>query len=924
MEMKFRHTGKLLLFFILVSLVFSLKVSHIDNYVSIKSAFCDPSEENVGIKEKNESTYITLENGMEFVLIENHSNPMIASVIAVKTGSRNESLNNSGVSHMLEHLLFNGTKNRTQEEIYDQMDFYGGYNNAHTTKDFTNFMILLPAEHIDNGLDIQSDMLFNSTIPEEKLEKERGIVIEEIGKDLDMDDHKNKTFFNRKLYGETSYALPVLGTASTITDMTREQIYDYYKKYYIPNNMTGMIIGDFDVVFMTKKLKKYFGIYPPKSLPFSKKLKVKSLNENNIYHAKDNVRKKYVNLGLMAPTMDNPDYFPFTIMVKMLNNNGQLMPGNNHKKESKKAADSISKIYAEFVSSRDISTLNIYSELTPDADVDEALHDILVNLQKISNRWDINPEEIRGIKTRIKTGEYFLMERMHYYGISKANMLVNGGYQFMESYLSNIERVTLKQVKRVIRKYLAVDTARFYRRSGKAENVNYVATIVEPLEKDKEKTLHGDALRASRDNLQRAARGDGRIVKKKILPNGLTLIVNENNDSRVFAAHVLFKDRCFQEPDGKSGIADFLHRIIIKGTTNKSEYEIDKIINATGARFTLYDDSYIPYDDYRSSPQYSFIRMETIDDFYEESLDLLADIVQNPTFEQEKIELVRKMMLNIINNDDSRVSKTAKNLFYKNLFPGLSLSKRYTGNIKTISSITRDDLVGFHKDYFSPNNMVINIVSSVSNDIIIRKIEQLFGSLSMNSKLKKPAQMKPQQISGIKEINVKKNKEQSYVYLGYSIANIEEKDEAPLVVLSSALSNAIAFKLREEQGLAYSIGCSIQIVNNMGWFVCNMGTRKMNIETARKGIIEMIGKYKRREYNEKEVEKAINKLRGRMMMRRLPRINQAYYASIYEFYKDDYSYDRKFIEKLVNVTPDDVKRVAEKIFTGERPSLCCC
>ena len=78
------------------------------------------------------------------------------------------------------------------------MDFCGGYNNAHTARDFTNFMILLPAEHIDNGLDIQSDMLFNSTIPEGKLEKERGIVIEEIGKDLDLDDHKNMTLFQQK------------------------------------------------------------------------------------------------------------------------------------------------------------------------------------------------------------------------------------------------------------------------------------------------------------------------------------------------------------------------------------------------------------------------------------------------------------------------------------------------------------------------------------------------------------------------------------------------------------------------------------------------------------------------------------------------------------------------------------------------------
>ncbi|WP_169703462.1 M16 family metallopeptidase, partial [Candidatus Kuenenia stuttgartensis] len=123
-----------------------------------------------------------LDNGMEVILVENHASPMITAFTIVKTGSCNEDASTNGCAHFLEHLLFNGTKSRTQKQLYDEMAFYGGYNNANTTTDYTNFMILMPKEYISQGMDIQADMLFNSILPEEKFEKERGIVIEEIGK----------------------------------------------------------------------------------------------------------------------------------------------------------------------------------------------------------------------------------------------------------------------------------------------------------------------------------------------------------------------------------------------------------------------------------------------------------------------------------------------------------------------------------------------------------------------------------------------------------------------------------------------------------------------------------------------------------------------------------------------------------------------
>jgi predicted Zn-dependent peptidase len=131
-----------------------------------------------------------LNNGMSVLLIENPALPMVGANVVVKIGSAYETFSTSGMSHMLEHLLFNGTTSRNQKKPYDDVDRIGGYNNATTAEFYTNYMMVTPAENIRKGMEIQADMLFSSTLPTDKFEKEKGIVLEEISKSLA--DPRNK------------------------------------------------------------------------------------------------------------------------------------------------------------------------------------------------------------------------------------------------------------------------------------------------------------------------------------------------------------------------------------------------------------------------------------------------------------------------------------------------------------------------------------------------------------------------------------------------------------------------------------------------------------------------------------------------------------------------------------------------------------
>ncbi|CAG0941450.1 partial putative zinc protease, partial [Candidatus Brocadiaceae bacterium] len=273
-------------------------------------------------QETQQSTVFYLDNGMEVILVENHASPMIAAVAIVKTGSRNEDEASNGSAHFLEHLLFNGTKTRTQKQIYDEMDFYGGYNNAHTGQDYTNYMILMPKEYIAQGMDIHADMLFNSTLPDEKFEKERGIVIEEIGKGADRPEQQVNNNFQRTFYAGTPYERPVLGTVSTISHLKRESVWEYYRTWYAPNNMTLMVIGDFSTPEMVKLVKEKYGLYPAGPIPEHKAITLHSPQKLRIIKANGMGKfpkdRQYLTLGYLLPSPVSDDFQALVLLSEFL------------------------------------------------------------------------------------------------------------------------------------------------------------------------------------------------------------------------------------------------------------------------------------------------------------------------------------------------------------------------------------------------------------------------------------------------------------------------------------------------------------------------------------------------------------------------------------------------------------------------------
>lgn len=860
--------------------------------ITMGNTLCYGKDQNDQIsslfRETQQATVFFLDNGMEVILVENHASPMIAAVTVVKTGSRNEDAATNGSAHFLEHLLFNGTKTRTQKQLYDEMDFYGGYNNAHTGPDYTNYIILMPKEFIAHGMDIQADMLFNSTLPDDKFEKERGIVIEEIGKGADHSGQQVGSHFNRIFFAGTPYERPVLGTVSTISHLKREDVWKYYRTWYVPNNMVLMVIGDFVTSDMIELVKTKYGIYPPGPVPEHKPVKPITPQKFQVIRANGvgafPKNRQYLNIGYVLPPPTSEDFQSLAMLSEFLGGKEDSILKTLFRQEQYKGL--VDTIGTGLGFNRDFSTLEISAELPLGSDVDRLVGLITQAVQDMAKNT-VSFQELQSAQIARATHEIYLHENLHYYGMMKAGYLAAGSYTLLRNAMDNMMQVTPQSIQKAAARYLC-------------NQIPVVAVMSPPVEKTPE-----DA----------AAPYTNRYHKETI-ENGLTLVVKENQDSRVIGIHLLVKERSLSEGREQWGMTEILQRMLIDGgTTEHPDKALYRAFESIGAELKLHDDPSIPFDDYYHTPRFAYIRLKLVDTFFESGLKLLAEMVTHPGLTERSFHEVKKEVILLSANARMSAPRVADRIFYDTLLkenPGFGY---LLGNPERLEHIQLKDVRNFHRKFYNPANLMLVISGNLPLDRVASCIKKYFGGTWGEAGWQPPAYIPEFKALDV-TVREKIGKQQSHI----SVANrceVKEEDLPAFYVLETIFNDRLAFNLREKQGLAYSLGMSFQKYHGAQWYRITMGTRPENIERAVAGIREEIRSIRQATFEENEVQKTINAILGRRGMRRLDRVNQAYYINMRVLDGHPPEADDEEVENLKKVSVRDVERLARQVFGSD-------
>ena len=814
-----------------------------------------------------------LDNGIQVLLIENPALPMVGVNAVVKVGSAYETFATSGMSHMLEHLLFNGTTTRTQKELYDETDLIGGYNNANTSDYYTNFMMVTATDYIAKGMELQADMLFNSILPEEKFEKEKGIVLEEIAKSLGNPNEQIERNIISILYPGHALSLPTLGTYATIESMKRDNVWKFYKNNYVPNNIILSVVGNFQSGTMLDQIEKIYGSAQPGIverdygeewvLGFKPLLKQ---NDKNVFYRFFKGENVQVNLLYTLNNYDIADFY-------------NLLDISLEKKQVDLQLN-LKSIYPEQIESLNLSSrtspianyLQVTLTLTNSKNLDAIIKDLKTQMQKLDTTLDQAFVEAEIAKAR--TNFLKNIEKPHMFGIYNASIFAING---IEAVLASYKGSNYYEAAKLLKSFKLPDNPIIIIQSPSEENKETVSDI------------------STQTKLFDAKEGHP------------TIIAVTNPSSNLLAIHYMIKHKAQLESQYGKDAAKILHNSI-EQRLNSDENQ--KISNKYGLTFVFNDNPFIPMDNIYLHPDFSYIRVEGLAEYYTDIVKYLNQQFLNFEPSQEEFDIAMdkfksggRMMMG--GNKASEIfTEKYKSVIYED-------NKNPEG-----AKLEFENLLKFNDVFFAPSNMIISVVSPIEQNTVSESFSSFIGN---QKSLAEPAYERSLN-SQSKAVNIEENVggEQSYLYWGFT-KKIESKDEPALKALSLILADKIVFDIREKQGLAYRMSAGISVVNDKAIFYINMGTRPQNVDNLLPQFPEFFDSKMVASINDAELEKAINMYLGRMMFRRLSSINQAFYLAQSLYFNGDINYDQTFHNQLKNVKMADVKNVAQKYMKIENP-----
>src|SRR5262245_27015798 len=265
-----------------------------------------------------EQLLFTLENGLRVIIQEDHFAPVVAIKMWVKAGSADETPDVAGAAHVHEHMIFKGTQRRPVGAIAAEVESSGGQINAFTSSDHTVYHLILASRYFATGLDIIADALQNTTFDPHELSKELNVVMEEWKRGEDSPTSRAATELFRLAYVEHPYGRPVIGFRETIEALNRERVVNFYQRWYQPNNMTLVIVGDVDREQTRQEILRLFSGQPQRALPSRPRVAEPPQQELRFSILDMNVEEFYLYLSFPIPPAAHEDVYALDLLSYIL------------------------------------------------------------------------------------------------------------------------------------------------------------------------------------------------------------------------------------------------------------------------------------------------------------------------------------------------------------------------------------------------------------------------------------------------------------------------------------------------------------------------------------------------------------------------------------------------------------------------------
>src|SRR6266481_6204600 len=474
-----------------------------------------------------------LPDGLTVIVQEDHSAPVASVQAWCATGSVSEDEHlGAGLSHILEHMLFKGTKTRTTNAIAQKIQDVGGYINAYTSFDRTVFWIDVPKDGVATALDVLADAMMNSTLPPKEYMKEQEVIRREFAMGLDDPDRVAGLLLFATAYQRHPYHFPVIGDIEIYNQLTQDQVMQYYKTRYVPNNLTFVVVGDVDAAKMRQQLTEFFKAYPEKSLkPVFIPEEPPQLGRREV-HQEFATELTHLSLAWHIPEVTNPDV-PALDLLSTILGDGRSSRLYRRAREEAGLAFSIS---AFSYTPGDPGLFGV--DATVDPKKREAAEELALRIVDEVKSAGVTADELEKAKKMTLSHHLDALTTMRGQASDiGSNWLLTRDLNFSRHYLDAVQKVTLDDIERVAAKYLT--------------DSNLTVVSLNP-----KGSLAGKA-----EGAKAVAAGE---IQKFDLSNGLRLLVREDPRLPLVAMGAVFRGGLLAETPQTNGITRLMAKVLLK------------------------------------------------------------------------------------------------------------------------------------------------------------------------------------------------------------------------------------------------------------------------------------------------------------------------------------------------------------------------
>jgi zinc protease len=401
---------------------------------------------------KNKITQVILKNGMKVLLKEVHTAPIVSSWLWYRVGSRDEPTGKTGVSHWTEHMQFKGTKNFSANVLDKAISREGGRWNAATSRDATHYYETMPADKIDLALCLEADRMRNSLFNEKEVASERTVIISE------REGHENEPLFRlTEVVQQTAFRVhpyhhEVIGDMADLRAITRDDLYDHYRSYYVPNNAVLGVAGDFQTKTMLNRIRELFEPIPMGAIPPRLARPEPEQKGEVRFSIEGPGETTFIQVAYRFPSAIHTDYFPLQVYDSLLGGASGLSS-----KTSRLYRALVDKEYAVEVSGWAEATIDPYLyRITmikhPKRKPEEVLAALDAEIEKLQNILASREEIKRAVKQARAVfvyGNENITSQAFWMGYAE----MFSSYEWFTTYLDNLAKVTSQDIRSVAQKY---------------------------------------------------------------------------------------------------------------------------------------------------------------------------------------------------------------------------------------------------------------------------------------------------------------------------------------------------------------------------------------------------------------------------------------------------------------------------------------